>query len=239
MQERKRQGRSHHRSILTPELVARCGPAVPQDPPERFTRTSEAEFDAALEHHLRLAKGSPLHVFAYGSLIWNPCFEVAERIIGTALGWRRAFGIYVIGARGSPDKPGHMLTLAPGGRCRGVLLRVADDQRRRALSALVRREYPYREFLPQTRRIQVATLDGAVPALAFWAGRFAPLDALDHSETEIAYNLAHARGHLGSGAEYLYHTLEGLRMHRIHDPYLARIAHMVAEEIESWGPPSR
>ena len=168
------------------------------------------DFDAALEHHLKLVEGGPLQIFAYGSLIWNPCFEVTERTIGTALGWRRAFGIAVIGARGSPEKPGHMLTLAPGGRCRGVLLGVTDDNRREALSALLRREYPYREFLSQTRRIQVATPDGVVPALAFWAGRFAPLDALNLSEEQIAYNLAHANGHLGSGAEYLYLTIAGL-----------------------------
>jgi cation transport protein ChaC len=131
-----------------------------------------------------------------------------------------------------------MLTLAPGGRCRGVLLGVAEDNRREALSALVRREYPYREFLTQTRRIQVATSDGVVPALAFWAGRFAPLDALDHSEEQIAHNLAYARGFLGSGAEYLYRTITGLIEHHIHDPYLGRIERMVAEEISRWEPPT-
>lgn len=238
MQGRKRPRQSRHVLALTPELVARCGPAVPQDPLERFTRTSEADFDAALEHLLGHTEGNPLRIFAYGSLIWNPCFEVAERTIGTALGWRRAFGIAVIGARGSPEQPGHMLTLAPGRRCRGVLLGVADDKRTEALAALLRREYPYREFLSQTRRIQVATSDGVVPALAFWAGRFAPLDALHHSEEQVAYNLAHARGYLGSGAEYLYLTLTGLIEHQIHDPYLGRIERMVAEEISRWEPSS-
>ncbi len=223
---------------LTPELVARCGSAVQQAPLDRFTSTSDEDYAAALEHHLSLAEGAALRIFAYGSLIWNPGFEVAERTTGTALGWRRAFGIRVIGARGSPEKPGHMLTLAPGGRCRGVLLGVADSNRRAALSALLRREYPYREFLPQTRRIQVATPEGVVPALAFWAGRFAPLDALDHSEEQIAYNLAHACGYLGSGAEYLYRTIAGLLEHQIHDPYLRRIERMVAEEISRWETPN-
>lgn len=140
---------------------------MPQAPLDRFTRSSDADYEAALEHHLSLAEGSPLQIFAYRSLIWNAGFEVAERTNGMALGWRLAFGIAVIGARGSPEKPGHMLTLAPGGRSRGVLLGVADDKRKEALSALVRREYPYREFMSQTRRIQAATSDGVVPALAF------------------------------------------------------------------------
>lgn len=238
MDKPTRPRQSGHLLALTPELVARCGPAVPQAPLDRFTRTSEAEFDAALEYHLSLVEQGPLQIFAYGSLIWNPGFEVAERTTGTALGWRRAFGILVKGARGSPEKPGHMLTLAPGGRCRGVLLGVAEDKRREALSALVRREYPYREFLSQTRRVQVATSEGVVPALAFWAGRFPPLDALDYSEEQIAYNIAHARGYLGSGAEYLYLTITGLFEHQIHDPYLGRIERMVAEEINGWEPPA-
>lgn len=238
MQEARRPKQSRHLLALTPELVARCGPAIEQTPPPLFTRSSDADFEAALEHHLRLAEGASLQIFAFGSLIWNPGFEVAERTTGTALGWRRAFGIRVERARGSTERPGYMLTLAPGGRCRGVLLGVAEDNRREALSALVRREYPYREFLTQTRRIQVATSDGVVPALAFWTGRFAPLDALDHSEEQIAHNLAYARGFLGSGAEYLYRTITGLIEHHIHDPYLGRIERMVAEEISRWEPPA-
>jgi glutathione-specific gamma-glutamylcyclotransferase len=239
MQEARRSRQPRHHLALTPELVARCGSAVQQAPLDRFSRASDADYDAALEHHLSLAQGAPLQIFAYGTLIRNPGFEVAEQTTGTALGWRRAFGIMVERARGSPEKPGYMLTLAPGGRCRGVLLGVADENRREALSALVRREYPYREFMSQTRRIQVATPDRVVvPALAFWAGRFAPLDALDHSEEQIAHRLAHACGFLGSGAEYLYLTLAGLIEHQIRDPYLARIECMVAEEISRWEPPA-
>lgn len=131
-----------------------------------------------------------------------------------------------------------MLTLASGGRCRGVLHGVANDQREETLSALVRREYPYWEFMSQTRRIQVATPDGVVPALAFWAGRFAPLDALAYSEEQIGYNIAHARGFLGSSAEFLYLTITGLIEHQIHDPYLCRIERMVTEEISRWSPQS-
>lgn len=205
-----------------------------QVPSNRFTRASDDDYGRALDHHLGLAHGVPLQVFAYGSLIWNPGFEVAERTTGMALGWRRAFGISIERARGSPEKPGYMLTLAPGGRCRGVLLGIAANNRIEALSTLIRREYPYREFLSQTRRIKVATSHGVVPALAFWAGRFAPMDALDRSEQQIANDLAHARGFLGSGAEYLYLTIKGLREHEIRDPYLARIERMVVEEIGRW-----
>ena len=65
-----------------------------------------------------------------------------------------------------------------------------------------------------------------------------PLDALDHSEQQIACNLAHARGYLGSGAEYLYLTITGRIAHQIHDPYLERIKRLFAEEINRWPPGS-
>jgi glutathione-specific gamma-glutamylcyclotransferase len=234
-----RSGRLGHRvPALTPELVARCGPAVTQPQRTRFTPAVDGDYEEALERHLALLDGVPLRVFAYGSLIWNPGCAVAERLPGTALGWRRSFGIRVERARGSPERPGYMLTLAPGGRCRGVVLEVAEGDRRAALEALIRREYPAREFLGQTRRVKISTPHGVVQALAFWAGRFAPLDALGHPVERIAYDLAHARGSLGSGAEYLYRTMVGLAEHGIHDPYLWRVQQLVADEIRAWAPPA-
>jgi cation transport protein ChaC len=231
MQAISRARQSRRILALTPDLVARCGEAVPQPPNHRFTPASDQDYERTLNHHLALAAGAPLRVFAYGSLIWKPGFEVLERIPGTALGWRRVFGLRVERGRGSPERPGYFLTLAPGGRCRGVLLGVSESNRSAALSALIRREYPFLEFLTQTRRIQVATSEGVVPALAFWAGRFAPLDAVGCSEEQIARDLAHACGWLGSGAEYLYQTVTGLAEHGIHDPYLWRIQEAVADEI--------
>jgi hypothetical protein len=46
---------------------------------------SEAELQSSLERTMRRA-GKDVWVFAYGSLIWNPIFPVAERRVARAFG---------------------------------------------------------------------------------------------------------------------------------------------------------
>ena len=69
----------------------------------------------------------PVWVFGYGSLIWNPAFEPAERRRAVLHGYRRAFCFWTVSARGTPERPGLGLGLeaAPGARCGGVALRIA------------------------------------------------------------------------------------------------------------------
>ena len=56
----------------------------------------------------------PLHVFAYGSLIWKPVYEPAAAQRATAPGWHRAFCLKVARFRGTIDRPGLMMQLHPG-----------------------------------------------------------------------------------------------------------------------------
>ncbi len=109
MQAADRPARSRRVLALTPELVARCGPALPQSSPDRFTRASDEDCDRTVLEQLAVIDGEPLAIFSYGSLIWNPGFDVAERISGAALGWRRTFGVRVERAHGSPERHGYML----------------------------------------------------------------------------------------------------------------------------------
>ena len=75
-----------------------------------------------------------LYVFAYGSLMWDPGFRFVERRRGLLRGYHRAFCIYSHHYRGTPQNPGLVLGLAPGGACRGIVYRVApaDDKEVRA-----------------------------------------------------------------------------------------------------------
>ncbi|MFN4156618.1 MAG: hypothetical protein ACK4HF_18395 [Paracoccaceae bacterium] len=43
--------------------------------------------------------------------------------------------------------------------------------------------------------------------------------------------MARAGGHVGSGAEYLFRTVEALQAVGIHDPHLWQLQHLVANEI--------
>jgi cation transport protein ChaC len=58
-------------------------------------------------------------VFGYGSLMWNPGFATPQTQAARLHGWHRAFCIYSEHYRGTPQKPGLILGLLPGGSCRG------------------------------------------------------------------------------------------------------------------------
>src|SRR5438067_5183148 len=66
-------------------------------------------------------KGAGWWVFAYGSLLWNPLFPVAEARAATIHGLHRRFCLRSLASRGTPDQPGLVLALEPGGACHGVV----------------------------------------------------------------------------------------------------------------------
>ena len=57
-------------------------------------------------------------VFGYGSLMWRPGFAFLERAAATLHGRRRAFCIYSVHHRGTPERRGLVLGLAAGGATR-------------------------------------------------------------------------------------------------------------------------
>src|SRR6201986_3238767 len=65
-------------------------------------------------------------VFGYGSLMWRPGFAFVERQPAMLHGRRRAFCIYSVHHRGTPERKGLVLGLAPGGAVRGAAPPVPD-----------------------------------------------------------------------------------------------------------------
>jgi glutathione-specific gamma-glutamylcyclotransferase len=88
---------------------------------------TQEKIDVSLSETLqsRPADGE-IWLFGYGSLIWNPLFEYDAREVATLHGWHRSFCLRAIAGRGSPDAPGRMLSLEPGGFTRGVALRLPE-----------------------------------------------------------------------------------------------------------------
>ena len=56
----------------------------------------EADLDATLAHH---PADADVWLFGYGSLMWNPAIEYAERCAGAVNGWHRRFCLVAHGAR--------------------------------------------------------------------------------------------------------------------------------------------
>src|SRR6478736_3633306 len=81
-------------------------------------------------------------VFGYGSLMWRPGFPFEERAPATLPGRRRAFCIYSVHHRGTYERPGLVLGLAPGGSVRGMAYRIAADRWDEVYAYLREREQP-------------------------------------------------------------------------------------------------
>ncbi len=226
----------HTPMSLTRELVDLCH-REETDPglPASWQPMTEEDY-RLLTHRLAQEVGDgPLWIFAYGSLIWKPGFDSIACARGAAHGWHRSFSLRIERGRGSPDQPGLMMMLSPGGRCDGVIYRVADDQKREQIDKALRREITNHDSLSSVRWLPVRTEAGeTVRALTFWVGGTSPRIVRPRLPLdEVARVLARACGHRGSCAEYLYNTVLHLAEFGIRDRNLWHLQALVAEEIRT------
>lgn len=191
---------------------ARIGPFAPLSPEAR---------ERSLQETLRAAPDrEDIWVFAYASLIWRPCFEALATRRLHLPGYRRAFCIWTVQARGRPDRPGLGLGLVAGGDgCDGVALQVPPRGRMKSLRALWSREMLTGVYRP--RWLSGRDEAGAAhEVLAFVADPAHPQHAQGLTEDERAAFIASARGELGTCIEYLHNSVTALRAAGIRDPDL-------------------
>lgn len=220
---------------LTRELAALCHREVGgSDEPDEHAYFVEEDYRRALNSVLAARPDGPCWLFAYGSLMWKPEFETVQSLRGTAPGWHRAFSMRIKNYRATPDQPGYMMCLDPGGHCEGMLLCLDETSLRSQLHALLFREIGNDAALEAVRWINVESSGGAMRALTFYAGP-AQLDYYKAGRPlrEVAHGLARACGHWGSGADYLHNTVSHLEQLGIHDEGLWQLQELVAQEIEA------
>ena len=105
-------------------------------------------------------------VFGYGSLMWRPGFPFVDRKRARLHGRRRAFCIYSVHHRGTYERPGLVLGLAPGGSTLGAAYRVAEADWPEVYAYLREREQPTETYVEAWREVRLA--DGpAADALVF------------------------------------------------------------------------
>ncbi|MGB3246550.1 MAG: gamma-glutamylcyclotransferase [Sulfitobacter sp.] len=160
-------------------------------------------------------------VFGYGSLLWNPGFEVAESVIAILPDYARSFCMRSIHHRGTETDPGLVLALdeQPNQACEGVALRVKAGLETETLAYLRERELISSAYVEKTLTVQMS--DGReVEALVYVIDE-------DHSQycgglplEEQAQIIAHAVGGRGPNTEYLYNTANHLSEVGLHDPAL-------------------
>jgi len=164
-------------------------------------------------------------LFGYGSLIWNPAFHFTERRKGRIHGWHRRFCLWTPLGRGSPDQPGLVLGLEPGGACTGMAFRLASDQIACELDILWRREMLSGAYRP--RWVRVTTTEGTVDAITFTIDPANPRYAGRLEEDEIVRVVATAVGRLGPCTDYLFKTAEALAGLGLEDRTLQRLKRRV------------
>ncbi|NUH65763.1 gamma-glutamylcyclotransferase [Sulfitobacter sp. S0837] len=160
-------------------------------------------------------------VFGYGSLLWNPGFEVAERVVSTLPGYARSFCMRSIHHRGTVQEPGLVLALdeSVGSACEGMAMRVAEGHEARTLDYLRERELISSAYIEKNLTIHLT--DGRdVEAVTY------VIDA-DHVQycgglplEEQAQIIARATGDRGPNTEYLINTAVHLSEVGLHDPAL-------------------
>jgi len=182
-----------------------------------------ASLAATLASH---PKGAPFWVFGYGSLIWNPLMEYAERRWARVRGWHRGFYIWSKVNRGTPEVPGLVLALDRGGSCHGVAYRLNDDRLMDELGILWRREMVAGTYMPKWIHADVG--DATVRAVAFVVNRAKPGYAGRLEDERIVSIALQAHGAYGSCADYLMQTAGSLEAQGVPDARLSRLAKLVA-----------
>jgi cation transport protein ChaC len=214
----------------TPEQLVEPSPSQAVAPPAS-TPLDDSARDASLDRMLVGWDGrDPVWVFGYGSLIWRPEFDFDRKIRGLVYGYHRSLCLWSHLYRGTPDRPGLVLGLEPGGSVHGVAFRIPAEIAREHLRALWKRELFTGSYVP--RWLGVRTESGErVTAIGFVMNRAAPGYAGELDRGTMLDTVCTASGQYGSCAEYLLSTVRSLAEHRIHDRHLAQLAVEVGVKI--------
>lgn len=155
-------------------------------------------------------------VFGYGSLMWRPGFDFLDRQAAMLHGRRRAFCIYSVHHRGTYERPGLVLGLAPGGSVRGVAYRVAADRWPETYAYLREREQPTETYIESSATARLAD-GGAASVLTFLSDRKHSQWAGDLSLEQQAERIAGNSGLSGRNIDYLRDLVEHLRAEGVRD----------------------
>jgi len=173
---------------------------------------------------------SDFWIFGYGSLMWNPGFPYEEAQPALLRGFHRAFCVYSVSHRGTPDCPGLVLGLDRGGACRGRVYRVAAADVDDVAAYLDDRERRYTVY--QWRTIPAATPAGRVVARTFTVDRTDRHYCGKLPEARLVDLILQGHGERGACVDYLFNTVDHLDemglaegpLHRLRDAVKERLA---------------
>jgi cation transport protein ChaC len=173
--------------------------------------------------------GTPFWIFAYGSLMWNPKFAWDARHVATIRGYHRSFRLWSRINRGTPDRPGLVLTLECGGSCRGLVYRISPDHVQEQIQLIWKREMTYGSYRPRWLNCSVG--GESIRALCFTVNRGHAAYTGAIPENVMVEAIASAAGAYGPAHDYLFKTTQTLREHGIRDERVEHLAHLVRHRL--------
>ncbi|KAH8265153.1 hypothetical protein KR044_004152 [Drosophila immigrans] len=180
-------------------------------------------------------------IFGYGSLMWKADFPYIDRRRGFVCGYQRRFYQHSIDHRGTPEKPGRVVTLLPGDgqtdRVYGVAYRIAAAQKAEVLHHLDYREKNgYERFELQFHEYPaVATTLPSIEVIMYLASHTNDSYAGDVWQVPcIARQIFTSAGPSGSNREYLLNLSIAMRQlfPDVIDEHLSELVSCVQRHIE-------
>ncbi len=204
-----------------PALTVRPHPDIPL--------WTDAQRQASLDQALARMPPGGVWVFGYGSLIWRPDFEYAERRLATLHGHHRALCLWSREHRGTPDCPGLVFGLDRGGSCRGVVYRLDDAELDVIMPKLWIREMTTGSYVP--RWLNCVTEQGPVQALVFVMNRDGPGYVGELPLQEQLAIIRRAAGGYGPCTDYVLETARALQIAGICDTRLQTLVQALREDL--------
>ena len=192
-----------------------------------FQRMPESERDKSRWEILAtLPKGQDVWLYAYGSLIWSPMIDYAEKRCAKLYGYHRQFCMWTKLGRGTPEKPGLTLALEPGGSNKGIAYRISASNAEQELKLIWNREMIGGSYLPKV--VSLHTINGkkkdVVSAIAFVMNREHDNYVRKLDLRTMAKVIASAEGSLGKCRDYLFNTVKHLDDMGLSDNKLSKLS---------------
>ena len=194
-------------------------------PPKKLiSPLSDADRAKSLQETLaRAPDRTELRVFGYGSLMWNPCFEVVAQTKSKLQDYHRDFSIWSVYARGTPECPGlgFALEQKPGSYCEGIVFSLAKTATEADLMPLWEREMWTGTYSAEWVSVSIGGDD--VTALTFVVSTDHFQYAGDLPLLEKARYIAAAAGKYGTCYDYLAETVREMKKYDIQDADLDQL----------------
>jgi cation transport regulator ChaC len=171
--------------------------------------------------------GKSAWIFGYGSLIWRPAFEFVRRESALLEGFSRRFWQGSVDHRGTPEAPGRVVTLVPGGQCAGMAYEIELERLGAVLALLDQREQGgYRQ---RTVQIRIGSESDRRDAVTYVAEPGNPNYLGPASLVRIAHTLRESRGPSGTNLEYVSRLGRALHEIGAHDEHVSAVLGLLGD----------